>query len=291
MKRTDREYTVSEPSTLLPFLTGAMQGRSRNAVKSYLTHRQVSVNDIITTRHDAPLSPGDKVGIRLGRGPEEFRHPQVRLVYEDEHLIVIDKKQGLLSMGTDKERDKTAYRIVSDHVKKSDPAARIFILHRLDRETSGLMMLARSQEIQELMQLNWKKTVTSRKYVAVVEGRVADDEGTVDTLLAQNRNLKMYVCRNGEEGERAVTRYRVIRRGNDHSLLELQLETGKKNQIRAHMEHIGHPIAGDRKYGAKNSPAGRVCLHASELEVIHPVTGRKLHFRTPIPAQFEAVVK
>jgi 23S rRNA pseudouridine1911/1915/1917 synthase len=176
---------------------------------------------------------------------------------------------------------------MSEHVKRTDPANLIFIVHRLDRETSGLLVFAKSEEIQSHMQRTWKKSVLSRKYVAVTEGRPAKEEGTIEAALAQNKNLKVYV---DPEGEPAVTQYRVIASKNGYSLLELSLETGKKNQIRAHLEHIRTPIAGDKKYGAQTNPAGRVCLHAMVLDFIHPVTGEEMRFSTPVPRLFTDVL-
>ena len=284
-----REYTVKNPSTLLPFLLSILPDRSRTTVKSFLTHRQVSVNDRVSTRHDTPLRPGDRVNILSGRGFAPLSHPMLRIVFEDEHLIVIDKRQGLLSMGTDREKERTAYHILSCHVKRNDPGAMVFIVHRLDRETSGLMLFAKSEAVQETLQKNWKRIVRKRTYMAVVEGRMPGQEGCIEAPLRENSRFKVYVPSDGE-GTAAVTRYRVVKQGPRYSLVELELETGRKNQIRAHMEHIGHPIAGDRKYGAPSSEAGRVCLHASSLCFEHPVTGRMLNFSTGTPRLFEALV-
>lgn len=284
------KYTVLDEGTLLPFLFSVMQDKSRTTVKSYLTHNQVSVNGCKTTRHDHPLLPGDAVEINKAKGAEIFHHPLLKIVYEDEHIILIDKKHGLLSIGTDKEQRKTAYYILSNYVKRSDPSALIFIVHRLDRETSGLMLFARNQRTQEALQKSWKKLVTDRRYVAVTEGALTEKEGTISSFLTEDRNRKVWASFRGE-GEPAVTYYQTIRQGSEYSLLDLMLETGKKNQIRAHLEWKGSPIAGDKKYGAKTNPAGRVCLHAYILSFIHPVTGEKLHFRTPVPRLFESIVK
>ncbi|MBQ4280326.1 MAG: RluA family pseudouridine synthase [Rikenellaceae bacterium] len=281
------QFTVQTDDTLLVFLLARLAGRSRTTVKSYLSHRQVSVNHQITTQFNEPLHAGDTVTVSTGRGPEELRHPMLRIVFEDAHLIVIDKRHGLLSMGTDREREKTAYYILSAHVKRSDPDGRIFIIHRLDRETSGLMMFAKSQQVQEAMQRNWTDRVLERRYVAVVEGHLPRPEGIIDAPLAENKGLKVFVS---NEGQSAVTRYRTLRAGEGYTLVELSLDTGRKNQIRAHMEHICHSVAGDRKYGAATDPAGRVLLHARQLRFLHPVTGEELDFRTAVPALFESVL-
>lgn len=282
------KFTVKEPCGLLEFLFGNLDDKSRTTVKSFLTHRQVSVNNTITTQFDAKLREGDVVTIREERGPEPFRHPMMRIVYEDKHIVVIDKKSGLLSIGTDKERTRTAYYILSEHVKLSDPRNRIFIVHRLDRETSGLMVFARSEEVQSAFQRNWSDTIDDRRYVAVIEGALPQDAGEISAPLSENSNFKVYVS---PDGEPAVTRYTVLKKGRELSLVELELETGRKNQIRAHMEHMKTPIVGDKKYGATRNDIGRVCLHARVLSFRHLVTGEQLTFSTPIPYQFEKIVK
>ncbi|HIW97291.1 MAG TPA: RluA family pseudouridine synthase [Candidatus Tidjanibacter gallistercoris] len=283
------EYKVTAPGTLLPFLLEAMAGRSRSAVKSCLTHGRVSVNGCRTTRHDTPLRAGDTVAVSQQKTAGTLRHPMLRVLYEDEYLIVADKRNGLLSVGTDKEQVKTAFRILSDYIKRNDPAARLFVVHRLDRETSGLIIYAKDQTTQEMLQRNWKDAVRDRRYAAVTEGRLPESKGTITTLLREDRSRKMWASLHGT-GEKAVTDYSVLRQGKDYALVELSLRTGKKNQIRAHMEWMGTPIAGDRKYGARTNPAGRVCLHAYQLCFVHPRTGGLLDFSTGIPRLFEETV-
>ncbi len=281
------ERVVEAPAELLDFLLSSQPDKSRNKVKSQLEHRLVAVNKIMTTQFDTRLSPGDLVTVSDGRAPEAFRHPMIRIVFEDEYIIVADKRNGLLTVGTDKERTRTAFYLMSEHVKRSDPANRIFIVHRLDRETSGLLVFAKSEEIQSLMQRKWKQTVLSRKYVAVAEGELPAAEGVIDEPLSENKNFKVYV---DPEGEQATTQYKVLAHRNGFSLVELSLETGRKNQIRAHLEHIGNPISGDKKYNAQTNPAGRVCLHAMVLEFLHPVTGEEMRFSTILPPLFEKVL-
>ena len=275
---------------LLGFLFEAMPDKSRTTVKSYLTKRRVQVNDLTTTQYNFPLRRGDRVTIGSGRVAPAPKSQQLRIVYEDADIIVIDKRNGLLSIGTDKEQKRTAYYILSDYVKEQHPDNKIFVVHRLDRETSGLMMFAKSEKIQEQMQRGWHKLVLDRRYVAVIEGALPHAEGVIDAPLTQDRNHKMWVTRPGE-GEDATTYYTTLRRGKEYSLVDLRLVTGKKNQIRAHLEWKGTPIAGDKKYHAKTNPAGRVCLHAYKLSITHPTTGQELHFDTRIPKLFEECVK
>lgn len=287
-KDAKKTYLVASETTLMSFLAEIQPNKSRNKIKSQLTHRQVSVNNIVTTQYNTELKPGDKIEIIRGIANAEFKHPMMRIVYEDDYIIVIDKRNGLLSVGTDKEHSKTAFFLLSEHIKLADPQNRLFVIHRLDRETSGLMMYAKSEEVQSKMQREWHEMVTDRRYVAVVEGTLEPDKGVIDAPLTENKNLKMYV---NPEGERAVTGYEVLERGKEFSLVELTLETGKKNQIRAHLEYKKCPIAGDKKYNAVTNPAGRVCLHAHILNFVHPVSGEQMNFSTPVPTLFEAITK
>lgn len=291
MKREESEIFVigegAEEGMLLPFLFARFAGRSKTTVKSYLAHRQVSVNGCITTQFDTPLRPGDRVEIYFGRAREAISHPMLRIVYEDDDLIVVEKRNGLLSVATDKQIMRTAYSILSEYVKREDPRRKIFVLHRLDRETSGLMMFAKSEEVKRRVQSRWEETVVERRYFAVVEGRMEQPSGTISTYLTESRAMKVYVT-NREEGKIAHTGFQVLKYSdrNDVTLLELELATGRKNQIRAHMEYVGHPIVGDKKYGSKSALIGRVALHAGVLSFIHPTSGARHDFATPIPRKF-----
>lgn len=282
------KFTVENKGELLSFLFEKMPEKSRTTVKSYLTHRQVSVNDCVTTLNSLRLEPGDVVSISREKGIEAFRHPMLRIVFEDEYIIVIDKRNGLLSIGTDKEQQRTAYYILSSYLKRQDPRNRIFVVHRLDRETSGLMVFAKSESVQETLQRSWKTLVRDRRYVAVIEGHLQEKEGVISSYLTEDRNRKVWAAKVGE-GNPAVTYYSVLREGKNFSLIELKLDTGKKNQIRAHLEFKGTPIAGDKKYSAKTNPADRVCLHAYKLHITHPVSGEELNFSTRIPKLFEDI--
>lgn len=280
-------YTPESESRLLEFLFAAMPERKRTNVKELLRHNQVKVNDEVVTQFDTPLTPADTVYVNLTREFPRFYNRRLKIVYEDDDVIVVNKGYGLLSMGNDKVKEGTAYSILKEYVKWVDPRQKIFIVHRLDRDTSGLMMFAKSVEAKETMQHNWNNMVLNRTYVAVVEGNVEQDEGVIRTYLAENSKYEVYVTDNPEEGQLAVTRYKVLKRKNGYTLMELELDTGRKNQIRVHMKHIGHPIAGDRRYGAKSSPIHRLALHARTLRFVHPMTRRQMDFSTPIPASFQ----
>lgn len=296
--RTARKATSSKnqiveikaANTLLPFLFDTLKSESKTTVKSLLAHKQVTVNGKAVTQFDAPLKQGDKVGIFFDKGQAVFSHPMLNILYEDEALIVIDKMSGLLSMSTERDKEKTAYRILSDHVKQSNPRNCVFILHRLDRETSGVMMFAKSQKVQELLQKNWDESILERKYVAVVEGQPRETEGTVRSYIAENSAFIVHKA-TAQTGKLAITHYRVLKANKHYALVELELETGRKNQIRVHMQESGCPVAGDKKYGAKTNPIHRLALHAFKLRFTHPLTHKEMNFETPFPKRFELLVK
>ncbi|MDR3251427.1 MAG: RluA family pseudouridine synthase [Tannerella sp.] len=278
--------TVKTENTLLPYLLELFGGRSRTSVKTLLKHGQVRVNGIVANRAETPLKAGDEVFIGNTREQAAFSHPMLKIVWEDDDLIVVDKKEGLLSVSTSASQERTAHHILSEYVKRLDERNRIFILHRLDRGTSGLMLFARNRKVQEYMRSIWHEIITRRTYIALVEGVPDRTEDTIVTYLAENKRMKVY-CTNPQNGKEAVSHYRVTGSSGQYSLLEVELETGRKNQIRAQMEHIGHPVAGDPKYGAATDPKGRLMLHALRLFFTHPATGREMRFETRIPREFD----
>jgi 23S rRNA pseudouridine1911/1915/1917 synthase len=282
-----RTYTVQQPSELLPFLLTAHAEKSRSAVKSLLAHRQVAVNGRCTTAFDSQLQTGDVV--RISAVGEERPNPnhKCRIVYEDSAILVVDKKNGVLSMSTGKENETTVFSLMMQHVRRHHPNDRVFIVHRLDRDTSGLLLLAKNELAQARLQYNWNENIIKRSYVAVVEGSPAQDKGQIVSWLTENHtSFKMHSSPVDNGGKKAVTSYRVLHRGRHYSLLELDLETGRKNQIRIHMATLGHPIAGDRKYGAQTNPLHRVCLHARTLTFKHPITYETMSFDSGIPPKF-----
>ncbi len=284
-------YPVKEDSVLMQFLVASMPNRKRTTIKELLKHNQVAVNDQPTTQFDTELHEGDTVKVNLTREFRVFYHRRMKLVYEDEDIIVVNKGYGLLSMGTDKVKDGTAYSILREYVKWHNPKTKLFIVHRLDRDTSGLMMFAKSEEAKETMQHNWNNMVLNRKYLAVVEGKVEEKDGVVRSYLAETSQYEVYSTDDPNKGQLAVTRYKTLKCKNGYTLLEVELDTGRKNQIRVHMKDLKHPIAGDHKYGAKSSPIHRLALHAQTLRFIHPITRKEMNFTTPIPASFASMVK
>jgi 23S rRNA pseudouridine1911/1915/1917 synthase len=283
----EEEIRVNEKSLLMDFLIRNLKTKSRDNIKSLLKYKQVRIDGQPVTRFDFPLHPGQKIVISRNRN-KAGDEPVPVIVFEDPHFIIIDKEAGLLSMAAHN-GDRTAYSMLSAYVKKENPKNRIFIIHRLDRETSGLMMYAKSEKAQELMQSNWKTAVTERTYLTVVEGIMEPAEGTIESYLFEDKNYVMHSSKDPSSGELASTSYKMLKHNAHYSLLEVNLLTGKKNQIRVHMKDTGHPVAGDRKYGATSNPAGRVCLHASVLSFQHPVSHKKLKFVSEMPAGFRHI--
>ena len=279
-------YHVNEEMELMPFLMKMMSGISRNKVKTLLKNRTVLVDKTIVTQFDFMLQPGMNVQISHNKNNKEFNHPLIKLVYEDAYLIVIEKKEGLLSVGTERQKEKTAQHILSEYVKRENRRNRIYVVHRLDRETSGLMLYAKDEKTQHTLRENWKEIVTDRRYVAIVEGEMEKDADTIASWLTDQ---KLYVKSSpvDDGGKYSITHYKTIKRANGHSLVELELETGRKNQIRVHMSEIGHPVMGDERYGYESSPIGRLALHAFKLCFYHPVTGELMKFETPYPNIFK----
>ena len=284
------KYQVTEPMPLLEFLISVMPQRKRTAIKSLLAHNQVAVNGTPEKQFDTQLRPGQEVKVNLSREFKVFYNRRLKLVYEDDDIIVVNKGYGLLSMGNDKVKEGTAYTILRDYLKWQDPRNKLFIVHRLDRDTSGLMVFAKSIEAKENLQHNWNNMVLSRKYLAVVEGRPDPAEGIVKSYLAENSRYEVYSTDNPDEGQLAITRYRTLKSRNGYSLMEVELDTGRKNQIRVHMKDLGPPITGDRRYGAGSSPIHRMALHAQTLRFVHPITRKDMNFTTPTPISFSKIV-
>jgi len=282
-------WTVAEPAPLLQFLLQKLVGKGRNKVKGLLTHRLVTVNGRVVTRYDYTLEPGQTVTVLHVAGDVNTVMHGVRILFEDEDLLVIDKPPRLLSIATDEERERTAYHVATDYVRRLDPESRVFIVHRLDKDTSGVMMFAKREEVKQKLQEAWKELVLERLYVVVVEGRVSPPEGTIRTWLKESRAQTMYVSASGD-GQLAITHYKVLQEGPNFSLLEVRLETGRKNQIRVHMQSLGHSVVGDRRYGSKKRGLGRMGLHARVLAFHHPTTNELLRFETPIPVSFRKLL-
>ena len=291
MRLDDREFRVVSNCELLPYLLDLPLGLSRKQAKDLLRFRAVEVRNHASVRHDTHLWPGDVVTISIQRRPADttLQRHGLTIVHLDDSLVVVDKPAGLLSMGSEREKNKTVHRILNEYLKELTKSVRqqVFIVHRLDRETSGLMVLARSEAIQAALQDRWKDI--TKRYLAVVEGVLSHPSGTLKDRLAEDRSLMVHRVVRG--GEIAVTHYRVIRGYGDKSLLELTLETGRKHQIRVQLAYLGHPVMGDRRYGARSDLARRLALHSSQLQFRHPISGAPMEFSSPLPFRLKTLVE
>lgn len=271
---------VKEKTTLLDFLLKKLRPASKTKIRKLIKHGGVFLNGEIINRTDYCLLPGEIIEIRRPATPAPFP-----IFYEDPYLIALEKPPGLLSIGTGKENSETFYKAVNQDVEiRSHYRERIFIVHRLDREASGIMLFAKTPEVKEALQKNWSET--EKRYYALVEGHPPEKEGTIKSWLKESPTYKVYSGAKGPHAKYAVTHYRKIKEYPRHSLLEIRLETGRKNQIRVHLSGIGCPIVGDRKYGATGNPICRLGLHAFALSFTHPVSGKRIRLESPIPKAF-----
>ena len=287
----ERRISVKEENTLLPFLYESLVNeQSKTSIKSLLSKGQVSVNGEATTQFDTPLHPNDLVRITYGRVKEAFNHPMLKVVWEDDSLLVVNKKQGLLSVANPKVKEKTAYQLLSDYVKKTDPRNKIFILHRLERDTSGLMIFAKNKGVQAQLHANWNTMMTNRSYAVVVEGRPEKETDLLTSFSSGDQNESAYIT-SADSGTETIMRYKLLRTNNVYSLMELTMESGHRNLIREQMESLGTPVTGDEKYGAQTNPIDRIAMHAYKLFFIHPLTNEEMRFETPIPSSFLTLIK
>ena len=278
------EIPVRKESTLMEFLLKQM-GISRNRAKDLLSGRAVTVDRKLTTQYNTPLSPGQLVRVLRHRQSTMLVSKYIKIVYEDKDLVVIEKNSGILSMAATA-KQYSIKNILDEYFAKRHVKCTAHVVHRLDRDTSGLMMYAKNVETARALEDNWKETVYDRRYVAVLCGNMPQEGGTERSFLKDNKAYITYSSTTDNGGKLAVTHYRRIRNNDSFTLAEMKLETGRKNQIRVHMADIGFPIAGDKKYGNATDPLGRLCLHAYRLNFTHPVTGEDMQFETPIPKEF-----
>lgn len=293
--KQQQNFQVESPSTLLPFLREKLAGKPAGKVKSILEHGLVSVDGKATTKYNAPLKPGQTVtiGAYVPEPPANAlaaSHPPI--LYEDRELLVIDKPAGLLTISTgSKEPEDTAYRQMTAYVRRKNPENRIFVVHRLDRDTSGVVVFAKNPEMKAALQDNWDKLALYRGYYAIVEGRMEEPAGRLVGWLKETSTHIVYLSRREGDGKEAVTNYEAIRQNPDYSYLRVWLETGRKNQIRVQLSELGHPVTGDKKYGAKRDPLKRLGLHAWKLELTHPFTGKRLDLIAEPPQKFADFLK
>lgn len=282
---------VDEEIGLLDFLLKNAGNKSRTKIKATLRGQGIKVNGRITTQFDYQLKPGMKVSIsKAKRDGQQLVSRYVKLVYEDRHIVVIEKAEGILSMAAG-HSSLNVKSVLDDYFHKSHQRCTAHVVHRLDRETSGLMIYAKDMDTEQILEHNWHDIVYDRRYVAVVSGEIEDDGGTIANWLKDNKAHVTYSSPVDNGGKYAITHFHVLARTTEHSLVEYRLETGRKNQIRVHSADMGHPVCGDMKYGNGDDPLHRLCLHAYRLDFYHPITGSRMEFETPIPPAFNRLFK
>lgn len=288
MSKHNTSFKVDKDNELMKFLMEKMPENSRNSIKSLLTQRRVMVDEKVVSQYNAPLKAGQIVSIGKTR-ITKHNLDGVSIVFEDKDILVVEKERGILSVATKNEREKTAYNILKNYLKEKDPKDKIFVVHRLDRDTSGVMIFAKSEKAQDILQTTWNDSVKERTYVALVEGNVKKDRDTIISYLTENKAMVTYSTTNEEEGKKAISHYKVLKRNKNFSLLEVNIETGRKNQIRVHMQDLGHSVVGDKKYGSTKNPIRRLGLHAHTIVFVHPITKEVLSFTSKIPDAFLSV--
>ena len=284
-----KEYKVTHECELLDFLFEIYKDSSKNSVKSLLSNHRVLVDGAPVSQFNYKLYPGDTVMISKTAIRQKARS-NLPIIYEDDEMIVIDKPSGLLSVASDKEKGVTAFRMMNDYVQQKDKHNRIFIVHRLDEDTSGVFMVAKSPKMRDMLQDKWNELVKKRGYYAIVDGVLKNKEGTIKSYLKKNNLDLMYSSKKEGDGKLAITHYKVMKDNGKYSLLDVNIDSGRKNQIRVHLGEMGHNVIGDDKYGNPTNPIGRLGLHAYELDITHPVTKKVMKFVSKMPDEFNKLL-
>jgi 23S rRNA pseudouridine1911/1915/1917 synthase len=278
---------VSDSSILIDFLIEKIGTASKTTVSKMIKTGRVEVNGRQVIKREFKLSKGDSIEIKK---VARIELPDFPILYEDESIIVAEKPAGLLTISTGKTNSPTFFRMISDYIKSSNPKSRLFIVHRLDREVSGAIVFAKSEDIKDKLQENWHNF--EKRYIALVEGKMQEKSGKVENFLLENKAMVVYVAdKNAINAKLAITNYSVIQESSKFSLVSIKIETGRKNQIRVHMSHLGHPIVGDKKYNSTLNPFKRIALHSSYLSIVHPITNKKMNFESKAPSEFFTYAK
>lgn len=281
-----QKYIVKERNELYSYLRNILTNMSKNNIKTLLKNGNIYVNNKSITKHNYILKEEDVITIGKAIATNET-NINIKIIYEDDNIIVIDKPTKLLTISNKNEKEDTLYRKVSNYLKKQNK--KVFVIHRLDYDTSGIIMFAKNQKVQKLYQDNWNNLAKEREYTAVVEG-ITNETGHIESYLKQTKTLLVYSSKN-KDGYFSITDYEKITNNNKYSLLRILISTGRRNQIRCHMHDINHPIAGDTRYNSKTNPLGRLCLHASTLKITNPLTNELMTFKSNIPEEFINITK
>ena len=279
------KLVVNKEGELLDYLYNNLD-MPKKRIKQYLTHGSIFVNNNKTTKYNYHLIPG--MNIMIDTDSKNKKTLPFNILFEDDHIIVVNKPSGLLTIATNKEKEKTLYHIVREYLVSKDKNARVFIVHRLDKDTSGIVVLAKDEKTKNKLQENWNEYVTLREYVAVVHGQLKTKEDKVVQLLKETKTNLVYVSRD-KEGKEAITNYKVIKENDNYSMVSINIETGRKNQIRVAFQTLHHPIVGDKKYGERDNE-NRLYLHANRLKMYYPELKKDILFETPTPNEFKKIM-
>ena len=279
------KLVVNKEGELLDYLYNNLD-MPKKRIKQYLTHGSIFVNNNKTTKYNYHLVPG--MNIMIDTDSKNKKTLPFNILFEDDHIIVVNKPSGLLTIATNKEKEKTLYHIVREYLVSKDKNSRVFIVHRLDKDTSGIVVLAKDEKTKNKLQENWNEYVTLREYVAVVHGQLKEKEDKVVQLLKETKTNLVYVSRD-KEGKEAITNYKVIKENENYSMVSINIETGRKNQIRVAFQTLKHPIVGDKKYGERDNE-NRLYLHANRLKMYYPELKKDILFETPTPNEFKKIM-
>ena len=273
---------VKKDDTLLNYLYNNLD-MPKKRIKQYLTHGSIYINNNKITKYDYKVVTGMTINIDTTNKKEL----PFDILFEDENIIVVNKPSGLLTIATSKEKEKTLYHMVRQYLVSKNKFSKVFIVHRLDKDTSGVVILAKNKKIKDKLQENWNEFVKLREYTAVVSGHPKKDEDTIIQNLSETKTNLVYVSKNGKE---AITNYKVIKKNNNYSMLSIKISTGRKNQIRVALASINNPILGDKKYGDKKSKYSRLYLHANRLKIYYPIIKKDILFETQVPVEFKKIM-
>lgn len=285
------QFNVKESSELLIFLLAKLTSLSRNNVKRLLANRQVLVNGVVIKQFNYLLAKEDLVQItkypfNTQNNSKKRAKNELDIIFEDDDFIAINKPAGLLSIASDNEKIQTAYRLLTDYVMAKNKTNRVYAVHRIDKETSGVFLVVKKEKVRNILQNHWNDFVLKREYIAIIEGTLQKKEDTIKSYLKKSSTNLMYSSKTDKSGQFSITHYKVLKENKKYSLLNVNIDTGRKNQIRVHLKDIGHTIIGDDKYGSSVNPLKRLGLHASVLEFTHPLTQKKYVLKAKTPVEF-----
>lgn len=282
---------VSEDNLLYDFLRSKLSNESKNNIKSLLLRKNVYVNDKLQTKYNYELHKGDIISIKTSQFIDEETNIKLKIIYEDKDIIVVDKPSGILTISTEKEKNLTIYHLVMNYLKSKNKNNKVFIIHRLDKDTSGILIFAKSEKIKNLFQNKWNDIIKERRYYAIVLNKLKDKQGIIKSYLKENKNHIVYSTNDKVNGKLAITEYKVIKEIEKYALLDINIKTGRKNQIRVHLSDLSSPIIGDKKYGSETKSIKRLALHAYKLKLIDPRNGKIIQFTSDLPSEMKKIVK